>query len=69
MKSSLRDKAATSRPIPTDESALIVEALRIASGTIRESADALERIFPTSPLVERSRVFAEQMSDLRTRME
>lgn len=69
MVSRTHGKTATSRPIPTDESALISEALRIASTTIREGAASLEKVFPKSPLVERSRVFAEQMDALRTAMD
>lgn len=62
-------KTATSLSFTSTELMLIHEALRIASTEIAESAATLERIYPTSPLVERTRIYAEQMSDIRERIE
>ncbi len=51
-KSKRSDKSA-------ERKAIQLEALRIASQTVRESASSLEKIWPTSPLIERLRVFAD----------
>lgn len=69
-------KTATSRaihgtgngPINGDDSALQLEALRIASVHLDESAAQMEVVFPLSPMVERLRVFADNMRDLASRM-
>lgn len=52
-----------------DEATLIIEALRLAACEITRTADSLERLWPTSPLVERFRIFAERMNDIRQRRE
>lgn len=54
--------------ISTDDDALMLEALRIASAHLTESAESLEGLMPGAPLVERMRVFAEQMDSLHTRL-
>lgn len=54
--------------ISTDDEALIMEALRIASAHIRKEACACAVIMPDSPMVDRLNVFAEHMSDLHARM-
>lgn len=46
------------------EYAVVLDALRIARTTIEENAVGLERVYPSSPLVERLRMDAERMSDL-----
>lgn len=61
-------KTATSPAIRPAEWALISEALRIASDDIAQSAATLERLYPTSPLVERTRIYAESMKDIRERI-
>lgn len=72
-------KEATERAIPlthgvgngainSDDDALMLEALRIASTHLSESADSLDVLMPGAPLVERMRVFAEQMDNLHGRM-
>lgn len=43
---------------------MVLDALRIARTTIEENAVGLERVYPSSPLVERLRMDAERMSDL-----
>lgn len=50
------------------ELALISEALRIASEDIAANAANLERVYPTSPLIERTRIYAESMKDIRDRI-
>jgi hypothetical protein len=62
-------KMAPSLSFSSTELMLIHEALRIASDDIAVSASALEKVYPTSPLVERTRIYAEQMQDLRERIE
>lgn len=56
-------------PIDTGDDALLLEALRIASVHLVESADSMERLLPGSPMIERLRMFAESMTDLHTRMQ
>lgn len=65
----IKPQTAPSLSFSSTELMLIHEALRIASDDIAESAAALERIYPTSPLVERTRIYAEQMQDLRERID
>lgn len=62
-------KTATSRHIPTDETALIIEALRLAVVSINESVAVLEVRFPSSHLLESLRTYAERMTDLRKKLE
>lgn len=54
--------------IESDDDALMLEALRIASAHLTESAESLEGLMPGAPLVERMRVFAEQMDGLHARL-
>lgn len=54
--------------IQSDDDALMLEALRIASAHLVESAESLDNLMPGAPLVERMRVFAEQMDSLHTRL-
>lgn len=54
--------------IESDDDALMLEALRIASAHLSESADSLDGLMPGAPLVERMRVFAEQMDRLHARL-
>jgi len=51
----------------TADDVLIIEALRIAKAEVIAGADALERLWPSSPLVERLRVFADEFADLQRR--
>lgn len=48
---------------------LIIEALRIAAQTLRDTADSLGKLWPTSPMIERLRIAAEQMNALRQQRE
>ncbi len=57
------------RTIQTDDGALTIEALRIATQSLLQTADDAELVWPTSPLVERLRLFAQQMTDLREKLE
>lgn len=54
--------------IRTEDDALMLEALRIASAHLSEQADGLGVVWPGSLLVERLRQFAEQMDGLHTRL-
>ena len=55
---------------PSEEDiAIVLDALRIARDTLSETADKAERAYPTSPLVERLRIGAEQMEDLRSKLD
>lgn len=62
-------KTATAPTFSDDETALISESLRIASTELEMSVLTLARMWPTSPLVERMRVYAERMRDIRTRID
>lgn len=61
----------TARPlaISSDDTALILESLRIAASDIRSNALRLELLWPGSPLVERFRIAAESMDVLRNQLE
>ena len=50
---------------PHDDDTLIREALRIAEMTLRNAADAQEQLWPTSLLIEKFRMSAERMSEIR----
>lgn len=63
-----RFPAVVPRPHPTDDAAVVQESLRIAQQTVLETADILERRFPTSLLIERLRMFAESCADVRDRL-
>ncbi len=54
--------------IVSDDTALILEALRLASVDLRETAAGLARRLPDSLLIDRLNVFADQMDDLHTRL-
>lgn len=62
-------KQRTSATLSDDDTALISEALRIAAFEIRTTVGTLAQVWPTSPLVERLNVCAEQMTDLRQRID
>lgn len=55
--------------ISTEDDVLIIEALRIAGDYIEREAQACAHIMPESCMVRRLEVFAENMRDLRERME
>lgn len=67
-RSRMTPKTAHSPTLRPADWALVSEALRIASDDLALSAASLERLYPTSPLVERTRIYAESMKDIRERI-
>jgi hypothetical protein len=64
-KSELGRDTAHPRFLSTDDDALILEALRIASDTLLDVAARHARVLPSSPMTEHMRMLAERMEDLR----
>lgn len=52
-----------------EELVLITESLRVAISACADNAAALEELWPTSPLIERLRMWAEHMQDVRARID
>jgi hypothetical protein len=60
---------ATSLVFSPAEWDIIVESLRIASAYAEHAATVNNLVWPDGPMVERTRMHAESMSDIRERIE
>lgn len=62
-------KTVTSAHFSDAEIALLSEALRIAQRVVLKESTRLNDVYPNSPMVERFRIDAEAMADLREKVE
>ena len=68
-KARLGVKTASSLSFSADELCLLSESLRMSQHTLVEESDRLAVIMPTTPLIERFRMEAERMADIRARID
>ncbi len=62
-------RAGSSSPLSSDDLDAIAEFLRIAATSLRELADHHDAVLPGSPLVERTRQYADRATELSQRLE
>ena len=68
-KARLGANTATSHTFTESDLTLISESLRMSQATLVEESNRLEVIMPTTPLIERFRMEAERMADLRASLD